>query len=783
MSTEQNNRDCNRQNKANTAVKATIYSEITNDAIKRVEDILLHMTSNFNQLDTGLIQSNLGHIAKLIKICKEGNILSQKLYVKCSTYVKTTAVEIAHKENSYVKRAIKFKETSDLETVMFHYHPDMLRMYNIILDKVSLPDMSQYVDSDSDMDSKSQGSYDQESILTTPPITTPTRNSSIDNTLPIAITPTSPYVEMNRFNTIASQSLQDNLCSPTISRTLLRDYGLPSTCQHPTESPMSIASYIPYFKLPPPVESSEWFTPLQAILSIIRFSDCRIKYICDLPLRPIDNKLQKKKVNNNLIIDIMIMKGYVPVNKTTMYGLLNEYRKEGKLKYSMWRDKNKTGPKPMLERGDINRIINHFKDITDGGRCSSSDDLESSITEAIQKDLAANNCYSKKRESIPETTMNRYVKGIMSIYEYNIQERVSNKTESRSAAEFSVRSTISYMMVVLTTHFINAPPSKFHTKVKELENNPLYTLIRKLNKEVLGSVLTDDELNQLIYILPNLITSTDECSLFITNQKIRNKVSWYFCLRPTSKNKPNVDSNRRDNYTTTQVGDAHLRGLRISLNNTFSAGGRCAPIFACVFGLKLSEMPKDDIVICKVKGLIASAETSGTNKEGFIVFIRGKYETNDDIEDNNDNNTNTPCTESSIDTSNINIQSSTQADTYRSSGMSKESRVAKIYRELVYYPFIQGIRVDDYDMDPDSTEIPTNLTAVSWMDGCHGQLKLTTTETVLKKEEKLNIITCKHSAARTSVEQASDVGPMFKNMKAAVKKMPPTNSGSSPLFF
>ena len=55
--------------------------------------------------------------------------------------------------------------------------------------------------------------------------------------------------------------------------------------------------------------------------------------------------------------------------------------------------------------------------------------------------------------------------------------------------------------------------------------------------------------------------------------------------------KPHIDSNRRDNLTTSQVGGAHLRGLRISLNNTFSVGGRYAPIFACIYGLKPSEMP------------------------------------------------------------------------------------------------------------------------------------------------------------------------------------------------
>ena len=52
----------------------------------------------------------------------------------------------------------------------------------------------------------------------------------------------------------------------------------------------------------------------------------------------------------------------------------------------------------------------------------------------------------------------------------------------------------------------------------------------------------------------------------------------------------------------------------------------------------------------------------------------------------------------------------------------------------------------------------------------------------MKTEKTLKIITCKHSASRTVVEQAADVGPMFKMMKQAVKKMPPTTSASSPLF-
>jgi small-conductance mechanosensitive channel len=84
------------------------------------------------------------------------------------------------------------------------------------------------------------------------------------------------------------------------------------------------------------------------------------------------------------------------------------------------------------------------------------------------------------------------------------------------------------MMVVLTTHFLNTPPSIFHTKQKDVKKNLLYQMLSKLNCQALGIKLNKQQLTELTYVLPNLITSTDECLLFITNQKINNKVSWYF---------------------------------------------------------------------------------------------------------------------------------------------------------------------------------------------------------------------------------------------------------------
>jgi hypothetical protein len=76
---------------------------------------------------------------------------------------------------------------------------------------------------------------------------------------------------------------------------------------------------------------------------------------------------------------------------------------------------------------------------------------------------------------------------IMSHPHLNIQKAVSNKTESRSCAEWSIHSTISIMCVVLVTHLIHAKPYAFHAKIKSLEPEvaKVWELVEELNNSVL----------------------------------------------------------------------------------------------------------------------------------------------------------------------------------------------------------------------------------------------------------------------------------------------------------
>ena len=67
--------------------------------------------------------------------------------------------------------------------------------------------------------------------------------------------------------------------------------------------------------------------------------------------------------------------------------------------------------------------------------------------------------------------------------------------------------------------------------------------------------------------------------------------------------------------------------------------------------------------------------------------------------------------------------------------------------------------------------IPDELSAVCWCDGANTQLAAITNEDQQKEDAANKISTCKHSAARTSVEQACDACPIFRSIKSISKQI------------
>lgn len=165
------------------------------------------------------------------------------------------------------------------------------------------------------------------------------------------------------------------------------------------------------------------------------------------------------------------------------------------------------------------------------------------------------------------------------------------------------------------------------------------------------------------------------------------------------------------------------------LNTTF------APNFGMIYRLTPDKMPHNEIVTVPIPGLSVGPDCNiYSTQEGFVTFFRESYETMQDSknldahEDMND------------DTNDFLTMLLTQ---------TKESRVANIYRPLVYHPFIRAIHMSQYGWSEEGP-VPDDLTAISWMDGTRGQLKLVTSEENLDKEKQLKIKFGKHSAACTS---------------------------------
>ena len=241
---------------------------------------------------------------------------------------------------------------------------------------------------------------------------------------------------------------------------------------------------------------------------------------------------------------------------------------------------------------------------------------------------------------------------------------------------------------------------------------------------------------KVIPIIPNLATSTDEVTIFACPGKINKSEKIHLVARPTKVKNPKVNSSRRNNYNTTSSGDAPCCGVQIVLNSTFTTDGLSAPLFIVVYRLGVDEVPFNDMVKVKVKGLVAASNRNVISAgDGFVTFMRGKYEPDNEPRNDSENN---------ADDENENHEDDILSE-------SKETRVAELYRRTVYHPFINQICQECYEWDPNGP-ILENLQAVAWMDGAGSQLKHITKEENLKKEEDLKISILKQSAARTVVE-------------------------------
>jgi predicted small metal-binding protein len=173
-----------------------------------------------------------------------------------------------------------------------------------------------------------------------------------------------------------------------------------------------------------------------------------------------------------------------------------------------------------------------------------------------------------------DSTLDHYCARILSDPSVNINTHVTNKTQTRFAAEKSDRSSIAYTMAACASHYWPGKPIKGLHVMDEDKMTEGAKLVRELVKEQLGT-------NEIQNVLPGLCTSTDATTTFATVGQINGKETLYITIAPPDDTDPNAaSSSQRSNCTTERHGDRHKRGLRIELNCTFNALGQIAGSFS-----------------------------------------------------------------------------------------------------------------------------------------------------------------------------------------------------------
>jgi len=260
----------------------------------------------------------------------------------------------------------------------------------------------------------------------------------------------------------------------------------------------------------------------------------------------------------------------------------------------------KCGRKPSTTASAINERVKSKK--ARNGKSLGGSEVEEIILELSKEEYLKRGGLEAQWDDkrISQKSLNRFAKWLRSSPNMNVFANANSKTETRGTAEWSIRSTIAFVMAVASSHFISEEHrSEYHPDISTCDYDDLPAgakAMKDLVEEMRGE--------RVIPILPKLVTSTDATSIYCTPETLNKPEDWFITNKPDPDADQKATSSGRSNYTNKSQGDRHTRGVRIEINNTFTAGGQSATIFIVVSGLTREEVPGEkDIEIIEMPGL------------------------------------------------------------------------------------------------------------------------------------------------------------------------------------
>ena len=169
-------------------------------------------------------------------------------------------------------------------------------------------------------------------------------------------------------------------------------------------------------------------------------------------------------ISSFTVMNFMIRKKIVPVQKTTIYNLIDLYVSKCLHQDSCWSLISTPGTKALISVDGFNHLVQFVQDKTMGGFSIPLSEIKTLVEERILFEWRQ----GSKRKRLPyvsRTTLQKYASRVMTQKVFNILNSITRKTESRHAAKFSIRSTICYAMAVAVLHFLPiVKPYEYHRK-------------------------------------------------------------------------------------------------------------------------------------------------------------------------------------------------------------------------------------------------------------------------------------------------------------------------------
>ena len=160
-----------------------------------------------------------------------------------------------------------------------------------------------------------------------------------------------------------------------------------------------------------------------------------------------------------LIVHFIAME-YIPVKRSMMFRILEEYKKIGDVAWKV------RGRKPKISDERFKGKIEDFQ--KSEARSILKKDIRKMVLDELTDEAGRNNMSTMTVPTPTDRTVNNYLRFAQAKHRnIAVRENIQTKSSARFTSETSLRATVAYLMTVAATHYMLGPVDPYTKKIEE----------------------------------------------------------------------------------------------------------------------------------------------------------------------------------------------------------------------------------------------------------------------------------------------------------------------------